>query len=78
MKDLFLKKWIQTGHSDLIQNSRWVWTFKKSTPPQNFFKTIQSYYGTAYPNQLFLRVKKKHAVPKEFIIQENIPDVVIY
>ena len=74
IKDLFLRKWIQTGHSDLIQKTRWIWTYKKSTPQQIFFKTIQSYFRTAYPNQLFLCVTK-NTVPKELLIQENILDM---
>ena len=35
-----MRKWIQTGQSNLIQSTRWVWTYKKCTPPQVFFKTI--------------------------------------
>ena len=29
-----------------------LWTYKKSAPTQIFFKTIQSYFRAAYPNQL--------------------------
>ena len=35
--------------------------YEKSTPPQIFFKTIQSYFRTAYQNQLLLRVMKNTA-----------------
>ena len=63
-KDLFPKKCIQTGHADLPKKTRWMWTYKKSTPPQILFKAIQSYFITAYPSELFLRVTKNN-VSKE-------------
>ena len=39
----------------------------KSTSPQIFYKTMQSYFRTAYPNQLLLRDTKK-TVPKECLV----------
>ena len=41
-----------------------MWTYKKSTLPQIFFKTIQSYFRVANPDKLFLHVTKNN-VSKE-------------
>ena len=67
-KDLFPKKYIQTGHADLLKKTRWMWTYKKSTPPQILFKAIQSYFITANPNKLFLHVTKNN-------VSKEIPNV---
>ena len=64
IKDLFPKKYIQTGHVDLLEKTGWMWTYKKSTPPQILFKAIQSSFITAYPSKLFLRLTKNN-VSKE-------------
>ena len=64
IKDLFPKKCIQTSHTDLLKKTRWMWAYKKSTPPQILFKAIQSYFITANPNKLFLHVTKNN-VSKE-------------
>ena len=58
IKDLFVRKLIQTGHSDLLKK------LDGCTPPQAFFKTIQSYFRIVYPNKLFLHDTKNN-VSKE-------------
>ena len=38
--------------------------YKEGAPPQTFFKTIQSYFRTAYPNQL-LECAMTNTFPKK-------------
>ena len=49
----YLQRYLQRYIKDIF-----LLTYKKSVPPQFFFKAIQSYFRTANPNQQLARVTK--------------------
>ena len=47
IKDLFLSKWIGIDFSDLIQNTRRMWTYKKKCSPKNLFQNNRELFQSS-------------------------------